>query len=283
MGDDRHQKVRIMKTRTYAREITKEYLKGIGVESVSEDGTTVIYRGVIKPVYDYYSGKRQYKCVQLFDNAIRQQIPVEDRTSSSGQFRIGMHVINYVWNIADKPAGYVIDHIDNNSLNNHVSNLQILTPRENVNKEKDRPPRIVKMPKYITEEEILRKLKGYEEAYEQAKKDHDADAAHKLRGYISTWRAKHRMFLEDPDKYTKKSGKKLPTPLEHECHARAEKRRELQANVDSSRKFYKEVLAAYGKDDPIVKQYWGEWKLAIAMLNGFKEECKRAKQAETIC
>ena len=52
----------------------------------------------------------------------------------------------------------------------------------------------------------------------------------------------------------------------NDCHARAEKRRELQANIDSSRKYYKEALEAYGKNDPYVKQLWGVWKTAIAEL-----------------
>lgn len=265
-----------MKERTYAREITKEYLKSLGLEHVSEDGNTFIVKGKQVKTFRTYSGNRPYENLQLYDTDLRFSCPKEERSSSTGQVRIGAHVANYVWNVADKPQGLVVDHIDNNSLNNHVSNLQLLTPRENVNKEKDRPPRTVQMPKYITEEEILRKLEGYESAYEQAKKDHDADGAHKLRSYISLWRAKHRQYLEDPEKYTKpnKSAKKV---AEHECHARAEKRRALQANIDSARKYYKEAAEAYGNNDPYVKQLWGEWKLAIAMLHGFKEECKKAK------
>lgn len=259
-----------MKQRTYAREITKEYLQKLGVEHVDPNGRTIIIKGKEARQFPMPSGNKEYMYVRLYDHDKRFEIPVEERKTSTGQFNLGVHVINYVWNVTDKPQGIVIDHIDNNPLNNHINNLQPLTPRENINKELNRPPRVVKMPKYITEEQILKKIEGYEVAYEQAKKDHDAKAAHHFRAYLSTWRAKHRMFLEDPEKYTK--------PSEHECHARAEKRRELQANVDSSRKYYKEVLAAYGKDDPIVKQYWYEWKMAIAMLNIFKEECKNAKQ-----
>lgn len=261
-----------MKKRTYAREITKEYLMKCGVEHVDENGRTIIIKGKEARQFPMPSGNKEYLYVRIYDTDIRNNVPVEERKTSTGQFNLGVHVINYAWNVADKPQGLVVDHIDNNPLNNHINNLQLLTPRENVNKDKDRPQRVVKMPKYITEEQILKKIEGYEVAYEQAKKDHDAVAAHHFRAYLSTWRAKHRQFLEDPEKYTK------PVDAEHDCHARAEKRRELQASVDSARKYYKEVLEAYGKDDPITKKYWGEWKLAIAMLNGFKEECKNAKQ-----
>ena len=112
-----------------------------------------------------------------------------------------------------------------------------------------------------------------EMAYEQAKANKDAKAAHNLRCSLSIWRAKHRQYLECPEKYKKLTKKSS----EHECHARADKRRELQANVDSARKYYKQAVEAYGKNDEYVKKLWGEWKLAIAMLQGFNEENKKIK------
>lgn len=265
-----------MKRTTYAREITKDYLKKLGVEYVSKDGLTVIVNGKEVKFRRTYSGSRPYENVQLYDPEIRQSVPAELRKTSTGQFMVGVHIVNYVWNKDPvKPAGLVIDHIDNDSLNNDISNLQLSTCRDNVNKEKNRPPRVVQMPKYITEAKILKKLNEFEAAYEQAKRDHDAEAAHKYRCSLSIWRAKHRQYLENPELY-KKPVKKV---VEHECHARAEQRRNLQADIDSARKIYKELLKAYGKDDPIVYQYWGEWRLAIARLHGFNEENKRTKEA----
>lgn len=260
-----------MKTRTYAREITKDYLIKCGVENVTEDGLTVVVKG--KPINfnRAYSGQRPYDNVQLYDTDLRMSVPKEERKSYTGQFRLGVHIINYVWNVADKPAGYVVDHIDNNSLNNHVSNLQLLTPRENVNKEKERPLRVVKMPKYITEEKINTKLAYYTDLYEQAKQDKDADKVHKLRSYISQWRAKQRMFLENPELYTKP----VEVRPEHECHARAAKRKELKKEVDRAHRFYQEVKEAYGEEDEITYKYWGEWKLAVAEYYGFCKENKK--------
>ena len=36
--------------------------------------------------------------------------------------------------LKDIPAGYVVDHIDNDSFNNDLSNLQLLSIRENLEK-----------------------------------------------------------------------------------------------------------------------------------------------------
>lgn len=265
-----------MKERIYAREITKDYLKKCGVEEVKEDGRTITIKGKAQTPFPMNSGNKQYMYVRLYDPDLRAAVPKEERSTNTGQFNLGVHILNYVWNVADKPQGLVVDHIDNNPINNHISNLQLLTPRENVNKDKDKPPRVVQMPKYITEEEILKKLEGFEIAYEQAKQDHDATAAHRLRCQLSLWRAKHRQYLENPEKY-KRPELKATKVTEHDCHARADKRKELQDNIDKARKFYHEVRDVYGKDDPYVKQLWGEWKMAIAALYAFKEETKKDK------
>ncbi len=47
---------------------------------------------------------------------------------------IAMAFLNHV------PCGYkiVVDHIDNNSLNNNINNLQLVSQRQNVSKEKHR-------------------------------------------------------------------------------------------------------------------------------------------------
>lgn len=37
----------------------------------------------------------------------------------------------YVWHKGDIPEGMEVDHIDNNQFNNHIDNLQLLTPEEN--------------------------------------------------------------------------------------------------------------------------------------------------------
>ena len=286
--------------RKYAAELTKEMLiTNYGIEYVSKDGQTIIGNSgkeLKQTITISNRGKayeKAYKTIQTYDRLNRIKIPMKRKyTTKDGTVKtidsytyktttLGVHRLVWVWYNDCQPAGMIVDHIDNNPLNNNLENLQLLTPSENV--AKDRTGYFTKELKCNLNKHrsfYENKLDGYTLAYEQAKKDKDDKAAHSLRSNISQTRARLRYYDSHIEEYLKE--KQTNKPPEHECHARAEKRRELQANVDSSRKFYKEVLAAYGKNDPIVKQYWGEWKLAIAMLNSFKEDTKRARAASKI-
>ncbi len=44
------------------------------------------------------------------------------------------HSFLYAWFIGEVPAGYDVDHIDGDTLNNDVTNLQLLTRKENLAK-----------------------------------------------------------------------------------------------------------------------------------------------------
>ena len=58
----------------------------------------------------------------------------------------------YAWFKGEVPAGYDIDHIDNNTLNNALDNLQLLTQEENLRK---RPVSRNQYTSGKTDEEIL--------------------------------------------------------------------------------------------------------------------------------
>ena len=267
-----------MARRPYAGEVTKAYLQRLGVEYVSTDGKVVIWKGKQKKIIVSKKAKKPYGKVQFHDPELYKSVSPEERHDNSGKVNIDIHVLNYVWNVADKPLGMVIDHKDNDPTNNDISNLQMLTQRENL--AKDRTNWYVKEVKCDLSKPrsfYQDKLDAYLLANEQAKKDGDLKAAHKIRSNISYLRAQLRYY----DKHIVEAlelqkAKEAEEACKREYRERAIKIKELKTEVDSARKFYKELRNAYGKDDPIVKQYWGEWKLAIANYHGF---CAKTKQA----
>lgn len=96
------------------------------------------------------------------------------------------------------PAGLVVDHKDDNKLNNDISNLHLVTPKENVNKyrhyndvktysiAKKRPRSKdfieYKINSYETELAKLRSERTYENRIETARKDHI------IRSRIAYWK-----------------------------------------------------------------------------------------------
>ena len=52
------------------------------------------------------------------------------------QLTICLHTVIYAWYKGEVPLGYDVDHIDNNSLNNNINNLQLLTHEENIRRRK---------------------------------------------------------------------------------------------------------------------------------------------------
>lgn len=49
-------------------------------------------------------------------------------------FSFPYHRFLWIWIYGDCPKGYDVDHIDGDSLNNDISNLQILSRKENINR-----------------------------------------------------------------------------------------------------------------------------------------------------
>ena len=270
----------------YARKLTKEELMEHGITEVTTTGR--VFKGDEEwfPTIDN-QGYFMYRIYDKDENGnkikILKSADAKDYEYTYKHRAIGLHRLMWAWHYGECPEGMVVDH--KNNKHEHIedyylNNLQLLTPSENIAKERDNwHVWELKCNLSKPRSHFEQKLEGYTLAYEQAKKDKDAKAAHALRSNISQTRARLRYYDNHIDEY--KAGlvaKEKKKAYEHECHARAAKRKELQHNIDRTRLMYLQLRDAYGKDDEYVKQVWGEWKLAIAMLHGFKEECKQAKE-----
>lgn len=269
----------------YARMLTKDELKKSGITTVTKDCRVFREDGEIKP-FQNSDGYYMINIYELDENGDRIIIPYEKsvygyiyKTRS-----IGLHRLMYAWHSKEQmvPSGMVVDHISNEHdkiEDYYMTNLQLLTPGENLAKDRDNwhVSEIkcdLSKPRSFYED----KIEAYLQAYEDAKLRKDADAAHKFRSGLSQNRAKLRYYDSHiAEAISIRERKAAEEARKREYHERAQKKKALKAEVDQSRKMYQELLEAYGKDDPIVYEYWGKWKLAIAMYHGF---CAKTNEAE---
>lgn len=114
----------------YTPQLTKQELVDRGIKL--EDGKVYQWSNKIKdyveldivPVVNKpkYGKERTYMTVYYYKKEKHLMYP------------LALHRLIYVWYKGDIPKGYVVDHIDNNQLNNDPDNLQLLTRGENVKK-----------------------------------------------------------------------------------------------------------------------------------------------------
>ena len=131
----------------------------------------------------------------------------------------------------------------------------------------------VKMPKYITEEQILKKIAHFTKLADEAI---DETTAHKYRSSLSQWRSKYTQFLANPEKYSiSNKPAKQPRTINEQYHLIASKKRELKSSIDITHKNYTEAILQHTKDSLEAKEARLLWKQAIAEYNNFcKETCK---------
>lgn len=180
----------------YAKMLTRDYLEYLGITEVTKDGHIFI-GNYEKP--QQYDG--QYYRVNLYDPAIRMVTPENERTSATGAFTMTVHRIMYAWYNKIVPEGYVVDHQNNIKTDNRIENLQLLSPKENIFKNRVASVAEVKCkmnrPRSFYEE----RLKNYKLQYEEAKKQGLTYLIHKLRCNIYQVNANLRYWDNHENEY----------------------------------------------------------------------------------
>lgn len=167
----------------YATGMNKQYLEYLGITYVSEDGKTILGKDG-KELKQHNDGR--YLLIQAYDPIKRQSTPKELRTNTSGSMMIGVHRVVYTWFNGFIPNGLLVDHINNDKMDNKIENLQLLTPEQNLFKNsKNKEKKVYSLPKKmeLTYESCENLLNDCLIKYEEAKLNHDSKLAHKLRGY----------------------------------------------------------------------------------------------------
>ena len=264
------------KRKDYAAELTKDYLMKLGITDVTPDGLH-IYKGseeLAQYIPKTKNVKRRYFRVSLYDPEIRQATPKEERTSTTGAIIIPVHVINYVWNKGPRELGLVVDHIDNNPLNNHIDNLQLINQRENVKKDREASIRELKCKLDRPLSYYEDKLAYYEDLYQKAVKEGNQEEAHKKRVNTYQQRAKIRYWLSHKEEAEALIAKKqacLETKLDSDVyHAKAKVIKLLKENIRKRRAEYDNALETNGSKNETTLSLKAEWKRARKELNDFE-------------
>lgn len=150
--------------------LTREMLENYGITNITEDGQVFRDDKAVKICIAQKNGK--YKVQQPYARFVisdkSRKLP---KVNKKGQkywtyapitFLVSRAV--YAWYYGEVPAGLEVDHIDENTLNNNLSNLRLLTKEENLTRKK------VSRNQYNywkTDEEILAEREGRKYIYDR--------------------------------------------------------------------------------------------------------------------
>jgi hypothetical protein len=187
----------------YARKLTKEDLMKSGITNVTEDGK--VFKGEAEVQPQMTNAGYLTHIIFEFDED-GKRIAILNSKSAFGYIyktrTIGLHRLMWAWFHDEVPSGMVVDHINDSHdkpEDYHLSNLQLLTPSENIRKSRTASTTEIRCkmdkPRSYYENQLTECL----EDYEIAKLERNATAAHKLRTKLFQLRAKLRYWDSHKD------------------------------------------------------------------------------------
>ena len=274
------------KRKNYASKLTKEMLVANGIELITEDGIVIkngkqIFPKKNKQGYlilhlyevDEYGNKIKIPITRIFKNCKK---PIN--TYKYKIMTVGLHRAMWAWINGVVEEGCIVDHKNNKHTSiedYHISNLQIISQRENTIK--DREASIVelkcKLDRSLSYYED--KLAYYEDLYQKAIKECNQEEAHKQRVNTYCQRARIRYWLSHKEEAEALIAKKQ-TYIENKqfdsdiYHAKAEVIKLLKENVSKRHAEYNDALETNGSKHKTTLSIRAEWKRAIKELNDFK-------------
>ena len=193
-----------MKNRkTYAKKLTKEMLIASGIELITEDGTVFRNGKQVIPLKDIHG----YLRINIYDfdeDGNKIKVPVirtfkgykkPINTYKYKSATVGLHRAMWAWIYGVVEEGYVVDHKNNKhtSIEDYnISNLQIISPRENLTKDREPSTKEIKCRLNKPLSYYEDKLAYYEDLYKKAMKDGNQKEARKQSVNTYHQRAKIR-------------------------------------------------------------------------------------------
>ena len=106
------------------------YVEGEKVFKQRSNGVREIKQHTVVGKHKYGKDK-EYKCVSL---------RIERLINGNKQRLFGLHNVIYAWYKGELPLGYDVDHIDGDSFNNKIDNLELVTHEENLKRRRIKGP-----------------------------------------------------------------------------------------------------------------------------------------------
>lgn len=196
----------------YARRLTKKELMLGGIIDITKDGRVFTKNGELTMSKTSSNKEGNYYFGFAFKDSkngmLIKEWKVDKRTKTGKvltykQRMVGLHRAMWAWFYEEVPEGIVVDHIDNNHLdleNYRLENFQLLTSKENLEKERGKSTREIKCKLDRPLSYYEEKLAKYTALYEKAKAEHNAKEAHKQRCNISGINARIRYWKNHNEK-----------------------------------------------------------------------------------
>lgn len=240
----------------YASRLTKEDLMKGGITCITEDGMAFKGEKQINPTVNA-GGYLMLNIYELDEDGNKVKYYTGNKNHYTYKSRlVGLHRAMWAWFHNEVKEGYVVDHINNQHTaieDYHLSNLQLLTPAENLAKERDCNTKQLKCKLNKPLSFYEDKLSKYLDEYEKAKKEHNAKKCQLLRGNIANIRARIRYWLahkEEAEALLKEKEEK-----ENKKHIKKEKKVYVKNDLYHQVAEMKRAVINFSN-----KQPWGQGK-----------------------
>ena len=204
----------------YAKQLTKEDLIKAGIKDIYYNPDDSKYHIVVKNDKEIklHRNKQNYLNFNIYDlddkgqhikKPIKRRFKACKKISDTYVYKtktLPLHRAIWAWFKGEVPEGMIVDHIDNKHethYDNRIENLQLLTPAQNLAKE-----RPVSM--YIVNCDMKKPIEHYVDIYnywimeykkEKEKNSSATEYAHKCRSFYNIYRKKIKYWYQHKEEY----------------------------------------------------------------------------------
>lgn len=264
-------------SKNYAKRFTKEDLIKAGIKEITPDYKVVYNSGLtLEKEEDFSQLKQGYLAFTVYDldeNGNKIKVPIKrkfkhcKKISDTYIFKMKVVVLHraiWAWFNGEVPAGMLVDHIDNKHetiYDNRLENLQLLTPAENLAKERIPSDWQKKCDMSKPLEFYENRLKSFLEEYGKEKEEHSSNTekAKSLRSSITNYKARIRYWKAHEEEHAPLVKYKANNEKAEELASVIYRKR--ASDLKALKKTINEAHEAYNKNKTLNNRYI--WRLAI--------------------